>query len=139
MNTRAYRIADDIVAKCQGLRLLDATEVQQITDAAASRFIKEKNHLWWWESLSKSAKTTRYDEGSFLEMMRDFLREKTGVLYLILTDDEFPPWCGISGEPENILAAIRELPAIEFFLVPQDIEWIAFDTHHNELVIAGMK
>jgi hypothetical protein len=138
MNTHAYRIAGNIATKCQGIRLLDATEVQQITEKVANCFIKDKNHLWWWESLSQSPTIIKYDNSEFLEVIGGFLGHKSGALCLILTDDEFPPWCGIAGESEDMLAAIQELPAIEFFIVPQDIGWIVFETHHNELIIAGV-
>jgi hypothetical protein len=90
---------------------------------------------WWWEAAAR-AKRRRY-EGEGLSTVDKLVLARVGPLYLVITDDEAPPWIAVSGKWPTIRSLLEESRFFEFFIVDGARAWAMFDTHHNELVIVG--
>lgn len=68
-------------------------------------------------------------------MLLKFLPDRTDLI-LIVTD-EAPPSGAVRGTAVQLIRLLRDCYGFEFAIVPADLEWIVFDTHHNVLVGAG--
>jgi hypothetical protein len=58
-------------------------------------------------------------------------------VFLVITDDELPPWVVVSGAWNGVRHLLSEARFFEFFVVNTSLRWIVFDTHDNRLVVGG--
>jgi hypothetical protein len=58
-------------------------------------------------------------------------------LVLLVTDESAIPSGAVRGSAEQLVQLLRDCPGFEFAMIPSDLRWIVFDTHHNTLVGAG--
>lgn len=113
--------------------LSDATRVQ-----VESKFIDYPRSIWWWENLRSPSRIVDYGASDAFEEIRKLIK-KDEIVRLVVTDDESPPWPVFEGPTEEILAVVSEHRFFEYFLVPgngTNLDWIIFDTHLNQLVVA---
>jgi hypothetical protein len=102
----------------------------------ADTFVANDTALWWWESLRVPSKRFEYGSGDGISMLLDMVRSERRVL-LVVTDDADPPLALYEGEPEAIADVLRQCRFFEYALAAPDASWIVFDTHMNELIVAG--
>lgn len=102
----------------------------------ATRFIDDPSCIWWWQSLRSRSRTISYGDSDGLAILSSLIHKDENV-YLVVTDDEPPPWSVFKGKFYDIYKVIGELPYFEYFVVSESKKWIVFDTHHNSLYIAG--
>jgi hypothetical protein len=61
----------------------------------------------------------------------------TSIIELVVTDEEPAPWLVFTGPASDILELISGQRYFEYMITDHSHAWIAFDTHHNELVLCG--
>jgi hypothetical protein len=118
------------------LALLDDQELADLVEAIAERYLAGRQSLWWWNNLKVPSKTVVYGKEDGLALLRDLLPERTDLV-LVVTDEAVAPSGAARGNAAHLVQLLRDCWGFEFALVPGDLAWIVFDTHHNALVIAG--
>ena len=116
-----------------GLTILDRAHAASLVGEVAERFVSDANALWWWESLADEPWEIAYRDTDGLQEIERLLQKATTPLYLVVTDDEHPPWLVVRGELGAIIALLREQRVFEFFIVDESRSWVIFDTHHGSL------
>jgi hypothetical protein len=125
------------LSKAGRVSRMDAEDSSAFLHKVATRYVANSKCRWWWQALSVSHRRLGYDGGSHgLEVLATLLDGKSDVV-LVVTDDSDPPWPAFAGPSGAILGALRETRFFEFFIVSHDLNWVVFDAHHNELVVAG--
>lgn len=120
------------------LSMLGRSESSDVLDRVARRFVSDPSQRWWWTSLKVSTHVYSYEEPQFIGTLSQVLRDlKAERVFLIATDDEFSPWPVVVGGVAEILVLLEALPFFEFFVTSEFIDWVLFDTHHNELIFAS--
>ena len=109
-----------------------ARELQKISDI----YVTDSTSRWWWKHLSQKSKQISYDENDDFSTLLSLVNTQDGC-FLVVTDDELPPWPIYSGDIGSIAKVLRECRYFEYFLVSENYEWIVFDTHMNELIVSG--
>ena len=94
--------------------------------------------IWWWESLSLPSERISYEPGKGREAIASVLRKEDDQIFLVITDEQAPPFIVIAGHCSGLLDLVDELRYCEYFLVPANMTWILFDTHHDVIVTAGL-
>jgi hypothetical protein len=127
--------------KRANIRELDAAAC-----AAALRVIENKlidstrRSTWWWESLRVPHKARAYEEDRAVAEIEQLIGNRSEMVWLVVTDDQRPPWPIFHGPLGEILGVIGDQRFFEYFLVSPTFpnpDWVIFDTHHNEFVVAG--
>lgn len=116
---------------------LSAEATDDLLARVAARFRVDTSRLWWWEGIP-NARSVPYAEGQGLSELARLVVDPDGDLTLVVTGDEPPPWLGIAGPLPALLQLLNETPHFEFFVVDNELNWIVFDTHHDELVVSGL-
>lgn len=119
-----------------GITLLTADASERLLVRVAARFRVDTRRLWWWEG-TPNARTVPFSEASEVDQLRELLSGQAGQLTLVVTDDESPPWVALEGTLSALVLLLEETRHFEFFIVDRDLNWIVFDTHHCEFVVAG--
>ena len=115
---------------------LDDGQAKDLLNRISDAFVINKNNLWWWQSLRYISKKIDYGNDDGLEIINK-ITHGSDLVYLIITDDEFPPWPVFKGVIGNILDTISEQRYFEYFLVAEDESWCIFDNHHNSIILTG--
>lgn len=115
---------------------LDKEEAKGLASSVASRYVSDTNKIWWWESLKSDSLVIDYGEEDGLNMLENLICNDKSVI-IFITDDQPEPWCVLRGASSEILNVIKNQRFFEYFIVPEELNWIVFDTHHNSFVIAG--
>jgi hypothetical protein len=124
------------LARIPTVRELPEREAADLLTSLGTYHVAKPDEAWWWSNLKDEREVIPYGDDDGLQQMARILPRETAV-FLAITDDEAPPWPVLSGKVADLLAVLRELSFCEYFLFDIDGTWIAFDTHHDELVIAG--
>jgi len=128
----------DYAEQRPALIALNSDEVERVTALVAAAFVREPNCRWWWETLAVPASAHPYDlEIDGLRWVEQLLGTFSGPFTLVITDDQFPPWEAVRGSLDGLVAMVGDHRCFEYFIVDDSLSWILFDTHHNDLVIAG--
>ncbi len=127
---------DTAAARAGGLALLPAQEARDHVQAIASSFVIDSSCRWWWEALGVPSNRIRYGTANGLSALADLVKSESCAM-LVVTDDAEPPWPVYFGNTSHILAVLRDCRFFEYILAAQDGSWVVFDTHMNELVVAG--
>ena len=130
--TEEVRIA---LTKAPSVRKLSDEEAGAAVDAVAKRWEIDTDANWWWEGLSAEHHAIPYDDDGLDKLAQ--IAPTDARAHLVITDDELPPWPVLTGTVGDLIGVLRELPFCEFFLVDPKHEWIVFDTHESQLVVAG--
>lgn len=115
---------------------IGSNESNALISDLAARFISDPNCIWWWQSLMSKPRIVTYGNSDGLSVLSGYIHDIENV-YLVVTDDEPPPWPVFRGKFHEIRNVIGELPFFEYFVVAESKKWIIFDTHHNSLYISG--
>lgn len=119
-----------------GVKELPAVEAAELLSAAAKRHLMDPAQLWWWMTPSGAHQTIHYGDSNGLDKVADIVPAR-GLAFLAVTDDEPRPWPVFEGTTGELIAVLRKVRFCEYFLGAVDLEWLVFDTHHNDLVIMG--
>ena len=121
-----------------GLRVLSQDEASELTARVAARFISDPSRLWWWEALREPAAGFPYQGEEGLERLDAIVGEAASdPLFMFITASNFPPWTVVAGKWDDLRELVGESSFFEFFVVSRATDWIVFDTHHNEVLVAG--
>lgn len=121
--------------KHAGVTEVDAEEAAYILESLASRFVKDDSRKWWWQALKVPATVIAYGDQDEDALALLTTRIPGSLIYLIVSDDAFPPWTIFKGGKDAILEMIGEVWFFEYALANESLSWLAFDTHHNQLMI----
>jgi hypothetical protein len=108
----------------------------QVIDDVAGRYVFDRQQTWWWTSLKGKHKCIRYGQDDGLAYLGRIVPSKS-IAFLVVTDDEAPPWPVFRGTVEDLLSILQDLRFCEYSMVERDGNWIAFDTHDNSLILGG--
>jgi hypothetical protein len=123
-------------ARLGGISRLVADEANAYVERIAEAYIADKTFLRWWESLRTPCKRLKYSDGEGLSLLAGLVEGRNEVI-LVVTDDAEPPWPIFRGKMQDIVNMLEECRYFEYFIAAQDMSWIVFDTHMNELVVSG--
>jgi hypothetical protein len=127
---------DAVSAQTGGVTKLSADAAGAYVQGIATLYVADQTRLRWWESLKVPTERFIYGDADGLSKLAELVENQKEVL-LVVTDDEEPPWSVYGGDMRNIINILRGCRFFEYILVAQDMSWIVFDTHLNELVCAG--
>lgn len=119
------------------LSVLPIEEAERWRRLVARRFDFPDDRTWWWESLPCDAFSIEYGQDDGLERLGKLLPASDAPLVLFVTDDVPPPWPCVTGSADALMGMLRAHRFFEYFIVPADLAWIVFDTHHDMLVGSG--
>lgn len=100
----------------------------------------DRTRHWWWIRAQRPFFAIAYDldRGLFQATLALLAGGEREVL-LAITDTSAPPWPTFRGAAAALVAAVEDAPPAEFFVTPRSGGWVAFDTHHNCLLLAGTR
>lgn len=124
------------LARNLGLAELSDADGAQVAQCVQDAFVTKPEATWWWTVLAPPVASLPYGENDGLALLLRLLPAETTVL-LVVTDDEHAPWPVFEGALPEVVTMLREARAFEFWVATRDWRWIVFDTHNNELVVAG--
>lgn len=124
------------IEKNGGVASLPAQVAEERVKKIAESFVSDPARRWWWDSIIGPSKRIAYDTADGLARLAELVKQDSDV-DLIVTDDSDPPWPVYSGDAKSIIDVLRDCRFFEYILAARDGSWIVFDTHMNELVIAG--
>lgn len=124
------------VAQFANIVELESADALRLLDRIADTFVDDRARAWWWTSLSVPSVIIGYGDADGVDVLHRLLDPGT-VVVLFVTDDEPSPWPAVQGPFAALSAVLGEMRQFEYFAVDPDCRWIVFDTHHNELVVAG--
>lgn len=121
------------VAAFESIMQLTNEEAELVKEQIVERYVQDPKKLWFWESLKGPVTRVTYGDEDGLELISRVIQGNP-ILYITLTDDEFPPWPVLKGNKNDILGLISELRFFEYFITTPSFEWVIFDNHHNQLM-----
>lgn len=127
---------DAAVNKIAGVRRLPEVSAEACIQQLQASFVQNTTARWWWEALSVPSVRKPYGSGDGLSCLLNLVQSEPSVV-LVVTDDSDPPWVAYEGAPKRIVDVLRDCRFFEYAIAAPDASWIVFDTHLNELVIAG--
>ncbi len=133
-------LREELLEHCQvagGIRMLDPEEAAAAVERVAERHVLDRHRRWWWEALVPPVERIAYGSGDGLALLESRLG-RARVLLLAATDDEPPPWSVVCGTTRQIVELLRDCRWFEFWVSDDAASFVVFDTHHQELVIAGV-
>lgn len=119
-----------------GCIALDQKVADRMANAMAQRYAIDSSKLRWWEGMGVPSRTTQYQPHEGLNLIRKLVDGNPQVV-MFVTDDEPPPWPAVRGPLDQVLFIVSEQRFFEYFLVPESLEWLIFDTHDNALVASS--
>ncbi len=96
-------------------------------------FELDTERLYLWES--KKGEKFDYSQDSWVSVLKNQLADFEEVLYLVVTDDEFPPWLVYKCKKGDLLKLLPELRFFEYFLFDERMKKVVFDNHHNQFIV----
>ncbi len=115
---------------------LSDSEGQAFIDRLAERFVDDRQRKWWWEGLPGVVTRIPYGEEDGVALLDERFGNQRDVR-LVVTDEESTPRGVVSGSASALLRLVSQAPFFEFAFADPELRWVAFDTHHNEVIIAG--
>jgi len=123
------------IASKVGVALLPPAETEALRMKVASAFEFDQEEVWWWTRTSAKRNAIEYGSQNGLQVLRTLLAQRArGLVSLFITDDEPPPWLCLRGELSAVVEVLEDIRFVEYFVTDDTLEWVVFDTHHNELV-----
>jgi len=122
------------VADEHELAVLSDAEFRQLVDDIVGRYVARPTSLWWWDQLKVDNRTIDYEGQDGLDVLAKEIGDRPDLL-LVVTDESPSGIGAVRGTMFQLLDLVRRAPGFEFAVVPADISWIVFDTHHNALVL----
>ena len=122
-----------IASENLNIRKLAREESEKILQKVSDKFNIDKSKLYPWESDYPQQENTGYGD-NWDTIFTETLSKLNEELYLVVTDDERPPWQIYVGSPQEIKMLIEEQRFFEYFLFDIKMAVLVFDTHHNSLI-----
>lgn len=133
-----FESLDELLRSRPSLILHNARRSAAVADDIAQRFLIGTNRLFWWEALKVpfiSSSLASFAE--LLERLRLLFPDPREILLLFPTDEQAPPWLLFEGTREDIAFAMSESSSSEFLIANRRRDVIAFETHHDVMIVAG--
>lgn len=127
---------DENSERIGGITRLEPSAAAVYIQRIADTYVTDPSRLWWWDVLKVPTNRLSYGDTNGLLMLAKLVRNQRDTI-LVVTDDNEPPWPVYSGGAESIVKMLQDCRFFEYILAAKDMAWIVFDTHMNELVIAG--
>ena len=121
-----------------GCAELDRETSNELAARIAQKYAIDTRNIYWWEAIGVSAHSCGYEGEDSLRLIRDIVDGNPRV-FLFVTDDQAPPWPAFYGSLDAVLVIISEQQLFEFFIVPDSLEWLIFDTHESRLIWAQIR
>lgn len=125
-----------IAARDADLVVLEDQEFADLIEGIRQRYLASRVSRWWWSSLKVPSKTIDYGEQDGLALLLAILPDRSDLI-LVVTDESIVASGAVRGSAVELSQLLRDCFGFEFAIVPADLVWIVFDTHHNALVGAG--
>ena len=105
----------DRASRTPGIEFLDDLVIETIVAQVGERFISDCDARWWWTEVKGTTQEVLYDDAgrTYVDALRDVIRDQAESLTMVVTDDEFPPWVGIRGDLDTLLGLLKDLWAFE--------------------------
>jgi hypothetical protein len=129
---------DAMSVQIGGIDKLRPDAASKYVQRLAEAYVADPSSLRWWESLKVRAEHLTYGDADGLSQLGKLVDRRDRAM-LVVTDDEHPPWPVYSGDVQKILGMLGGSRFFEYILAAQDVSWVVFDTHMNELVSAGLE
>jgi hypothetical protein len=123
----------------KSIRELDGPTSVAVLNLIESNLIEDPGKIWWWDSLRSAPQVMDYGDADVFPKILGLAGENQ-LVRLVVTDDEPRPWQIFEGPLSEILSVVAEQRYFEYFITEatsQSPSWLIFDTHHNQLVVAG--
>lgn len=120
------------VYHCSGHRLSDS-QASTLIERFSKKHVADVDKRWWWASLKSEGNICKYSDNGGLELIANLLR-KHSQIFLVVTDDEFPPWPVFQVATSDVLEILDDNRFFEFMVADLELEHYIFDTHDNCLV-----
>jgi hypothetical protein len=132
-------LAADIERFCRQMaprvRILSKEETSALVNRIGERHRLGLARNWWWDGIV-GANVVSYNDCGLSTLAR-LIPAASAPLYLVITDDESPPWMAVAGLWGDICHLLEENRYFESFVVNDACTWVVFDTHHNQLIALG--
>ena len=127
---------DRLSSSIKSVHKINQSKAKIIIDHVFSEYIKDRSKIWWWESLKREFILIDYKDELGWDYISNLV-DRNEMAYFIVTDDEPEPWPVYKGSVKDIIFLLREMWRFEYIVVSENISWIIFDTHHNNLILSG--
>jgi hypothetical protein len=132
-----WRSALEAAAKVSGVEVLRGEPFDRIVQLAIATFLRESNAFWWWTRLSFSPTVVPYGGSEdFFPKLKRMASGGSRAVLLVMGDHGMPDGA-VEGSFGSLVSVIEDSAFFEFVILHPAGEWAIFDTHHNELLVAG--
>jgi hypothetical protein len=132
-----WKSVQSAASRMPSVDTLQAEQLQGAAQMVTSKFLVDSSSSWWWTKLKASPRVVAYSGGEeFFPMLRRLVPEVTQAILLVMNESG-PPVGAIQGAFGDLVSVIEDSMFFEFIITPPSGDWAIFDTHHNELLIAG--
>jgi hypothetical protein len=118
-----------------GVTALSSAQSLAFVGRVGSKFVEDASSVLWWESLSRMPTVLPYGSESWLDVLRQALGVRGKRFLLAITDESPPPWSVFEADLDSLLHFLCELRYCEYFVSNPELDWVLFDTHHNEIIL----
>ena len=105
----------------------------------ANIFSFDLSNKYLWEDAYIKEKIAYADSYEWEVSLSALLKSFSERIYLVVTDDDFYPWAVFNCKAESIVDILKEQQYFEFFIFDKSMNYILFDTHANELLLASLR
>ena len=119
------------------VRPVAASDTWLLVRSVADRFGLDAGATWMWASRDVvPSERVDYgaDNGVWPSALARLVGARSSEPILVLTEVEGPP-IAVRGPLDGLLTFLHELPPLECFFVDDTLDWVVFDTHHDELIL----
>jgi hypothetical protein len=137
VDAELLRELEAAAANLGGITRLPEQDADKFVRDLSAVFMTNGTSRWWWESLRTPINCIAYGSEDGTSILLDLIKTETCAV-LVVTEDADPPLALYEGKPDALISVIRECRFFEYALAARDASWIVFDTHMNELLVAGV-
>jgi hypothetical protein len=123
-------------ANLGGIKRLPEQDADKFVRDLSAAFMTNRASQWCWESLRAPINCIHYGSADGTSILLNLIKTESCAV-LVVTEDADPPLALYEGRPDALISLIRECRFFEYALAARDTSWIVFDTHMNELLVAG--
>lgn len=119
-----------------GYHNIESEIAEQFVLDIVQKFKLNKNLVHIWDDNSLNIHTViSYGEDQWELELSKQLGVFEDNIFLVVTNDDPYPWDVYSGQKENLIILLNELPFFEYFIFDINFDRLLFDTHSNSLVL----
>jgi hypothetical protein len=115
--------------------LFDENQSRLLIQDLVIQYFFDINQRYLWEGKKDGFRKDYIDESEGLSFLKELLDKFEERIYLVITDDEFPPWQVLFFSKSYLIDLLKDNRYFEFFIFDGSMENIVFDTHDNSLIL----